>query len=77
MISGNKQGFTKRKINSTEKAKYLYDKLGYPSVKDFRWIFQSQKIIDCPVTVQDINIVNKIWKKMWLKKGIPLGTNQY
>ena len=34
--------------------KLLYAKLGYPSVKYFRWIVQSRQIIDCPVTVQDM-----------------------
>ena len=38
-VSGNKKGFSKRKINGAEQTKTLYAKLGYPSVKDFRWIF--------------------------------------
>ena len=27
------------------------------------WIFQSKQIIDCPVTVQDIEIAHSIWGK--------------
>ena len=50
-----------RQINGTEQAKTLYAKLGYPSVKYYRWIVQIQQIIYCPVMVQDIEIVHTIW----------------
>ena len=46
--------------DGAEQAKPLYSKLGYPSVKDFKWIFQSLQIIDCPVTVQNIDITHTI-----------------
>ena len=62
-VSRNKKGFSKRHINGTDQEKTLYAKLGYPSVKSFRWIFQSQKIIDCPVKARDINIAHAIWGK--------------
>ena len=62
-VSKNKQVFSKRQINGTEQSKTLYAKLGYPSVKYFRWIVQSQKLIDCPVVVQDIDIAHTIWVK--------------
>ena len=59
-VSGNKQGFSKRYINGADQAKTLYAKIGYPSVKYFRWIVQIQQIVDCPVTVQDIDIAHSI-----------------
>ena len=62
-ISKNKQVFPKRKINGAEQAKTLYSKLGYPSVEYFRWIFQIQKIIECTVTVQGIDIEHEILGK--------------
>ena len=55
-VSENKQLFSKRQINGVEQSKTLYANFGYPSVKCFRQIFQSQKIIYCPVIVQDIYI---------------------
>ena len=58
--SGNKQGFSKRQINGAEKAKTLYTKLGYQSVKDFRFICLSQKIVEFLVRVQYINIAHAI-----------------
>ena len=60
-VSGNKQVFTKRKISSADQAKYFNAKLGYLSVKEFRWIFQSQKIVDCPVKVKDMDNSPAIW----------------
>ena len=38
-------------------------KLGYPSVKDLKWIFQINKIIYYAVTVQYIDISYEIWDK--------------
>ena len=55
--------FTKQQIQCTEVARSLYAKLSYPSMKDFKWVVQSNQIKDCPVTVQDIDIATKVWGK--------------
>ena len=60
---GNKEGFTKRQIKGAEQARMLYAKLGYPSIKDYKWIVQSNQIKDCPVTAQDIQTAHQIWGK--------------
>jgi hypothetical protein len=39
----------------------LYKTLSYPSIKDFKWVIQSNQIKDFPVTVQDIDVARKIW----------------
>jgi hypothetical protein len=62
-VSENLQGFTKRQIKGAELAKVLYSNLGYPSMKDFRWIIQSNQIKDCPVTVEDVDTAHKIFGK--------------
>jgi hypothetical protein len=62
-VAGNKEGFTQRQIKGAESAKTLYTKLGYPSMKDFKWVIQSNQISDCPVTVQDVEAANPIWDK--------------
>jgi hypothetical protein len=62
-VSENKLGFTKRQLKGAESARTLYSNLGYPSMKDFRWVIQSNQIKDCPVTVDDIVAANKIWGK--------------
>ena len=60
-VEGNKLPFTKRQIEAAEKARSLYASLGYPSVQDFKWILQSNQIVNCPVTVVDAEIALKIW----------------
>ena len=76
-VSLNNQLISKRQIKNSEQAKTLYSKLGYSSVKYFRWIVQIQKIVDCPVVVQDIDIAHKIWvKNIEALKVRPNGRNQ-
>jgi hypothetical protein len=62
-VSENKEGFTKIQIKSADLARTLYNTLSYPSMKDFTWVIQSNKLKDCPVTVQDIDVARKIWGK--------------
>ena len=62
-VSGNKKGFTKRQVNGAEREKSFYSKIRHTSVKDFRWIFKSNKITDCPVMVQYIDIEHEILGK--------------
>jgi hypothetical protein len=39
----------------------LYKTLSYPSMKDFKWVIQSNQVKYCPVTVQYIDVARKIW----------------
>jgi hypothetical protein len=60
-LEGNKIPFTEQQIESAEKARNLYASLGYPSVKYFKWILQSNQIKDSPVSVVDAEVALKIW----------------
>ena len=60
-IEGYKVHFTKCQIAGAEKAWMLHASLGFPSQRDFKWIFQSNQIMECPITVQDAKIVYRIW----------------
>jgi hypothetical protein len=62
-VSENKTGFTKLKIKCAKIARNLYKTLSYPSMKDFKWIIRSNKIKDCLVTIQDIDVATKILVK--------------
>jgi hypothetical protein len=62
-VSENKEGFTQRQIKGADLARNLYNTLSYPSMKDFKWVIQSNQINDCPVTVQYIYVALKIWGK--------------
>jgi hypothetical protein len=57
-VSENKEGFTKRQIKGA-----LYKTLSYPSMTYFKWVIRDNRINDCPVTVQDIDVALKIWVK--------------
>jgi hypothetical protein len=61
--SEKKEGFMKRQIKGAELARTLYKTLSYPSMKDFKWVIQINQIKDCPVTVQYIDVAQKIWGK--------------
>jgi hypothetical protein len=62
-VAENKMGYTKRQLQGAEQARTLYANLGYPSMKDYKWVIQSNQIKDCPVTVDDVLAANKIWGK--------------
>jgi hypothetical protein len=53
----------KRQIKGAELARTLCKTLSYLSMKDFKWVIQSNQIKDCPVTFQDIDVALKIWGK--------------
>jgi hypothetical protein len=58
-VSGNKAHFTACQIQGAQKARRFYFQLAYPSMKDFRWVVQSNLVKDCPVT--DIDVATAIW----------------
>ena len=60
-VNGNKAHFTKHQIEGAEKARSLHASLGSPSQCDFKWIVQSNQIVDCPMHLQDVKTANKIW----------------
>jgi hypothetical protein len=62
-VSKNKEGFTQRQIKGADIARNLYKTLSYPSMKDFKWVIQSNQIKDCPVKVQYIDVAGNIWGK--------------
>jgi hypothetical protein len=63
MVAENKKEFMKRQIQRAKVARSLYCKLGFLSMKDYKFVIQKNQIKDCPVTVTDIDITFKIWGK--------------
>ena len=43
-VDDNKKAFSKRQLKGAELARTLYATLGYPSIKDFKWVIQSNQI---------------------------------
>ena len=61
MSPETRKNFPRDKLTVQENT--LSAKLGYTPVKDFKWIAQIQQIVDCPVTVHNIDIAYVIWDK--------------
>ena len=69
-VEENKQGYTQWQRARADKAKRLYEMIGFPSIKDFRTIFQMNGIKNCPVTVDDIKMCEKIYgPNIYVLKG--------
>ena len=69
-VEVNKKLYTKRQVEWADAARALYEIIGYPSLRVFIHIISTNKIKDCPVTVEDVNISEKIYgPDMYAIKG--------
>ena len=59
-ISYNKEGFTAVHIKGAEAARDIYATLIYPSAKGYKGVICSNQFKNCPVTVQDVKVVQKL-----------------
>ena len=50
-----------RQNKRAEAAKELYEAINFPSLRDCKHIISTNKIQNCPVTVDDINVIEKIY----------------
>ena len=60
-VDDNMKHFSKRQVISAEKARSLLAGMAFPSSQDYDWILRSNQVQECPVTVEDAKIANKIW----------------
>ena len=60
-VAENMKLYTKRQVARAEEARKLYQVIGYPSLRDFKHVIQTNQIKNCPVTIEDINICEKIF----------------
>ena len=60
-VKDNQALFTKRQVKDADKARRLYKCLAHPSMQDFKWLLQTNSIKDCPVTLEDAKIAERIW----------------
>jgi hypothetical protein len=60
-VQENMLMFTKHQIVNADLARNLQAGMAYPSIKDLKWVVQSNQIKDCPVSAQDVNVALKIW----------------
>lgn len=60
-VDENKKLFTNRQVEQAKLARNIYHALGTPSVHDFKAIIKSNQISNIPITIDDINIAEKIF----------------
>jgi len=60
-VEMNKEGFTDRQIKRAERARELYHCVGAPTWRNFKYMLRQNLLKNCPVTVEDINIAEKIF----------------
>ena len=60
-VEENMQGFSKRQIERAKVARNLYETIGFPSINDYKKIVKMNGIRNCPVTIDDINNMEKIF----------------
>ena len=60
-VAENRKGYTLRQFERAKTARKLYHNIGTPTVTNFKALLRSNAIKDCPVTVEDVNIAEKIF----------------
>ena len=53
-VQEKEEGYSQRQIQDSKKARDLYAKVEYPSVRDFKTIISNNLILNCPVTASDV-----------------------
>ena len=64
-VEGNikKLGVTDREIKQASLARQVLHNLGFPSIKAFRKGVSDNQFENCPITLQDISMADKLWGK--------------
>ena len=60
-VKENRKGYTQRQFDAAKRARKLYHSLGCPTTENFKAIIRMKVIKNCPVTVDDINIAERIF----------------
>ena len=60
-VNENESGYSARQISDAKRARKLYSKVGFPSNNDFKSLINNNMILNCPVTVNDVDRANTIY----------------
>ena len=60
-VAENESAYTDRQVAQAKRARKLYGIVGYPSIKDFKAMIEGNLIMNCPVTIDDVNAAEKIY----------------
>ena len=61
LVRENLRGFSDQEVNQARRARALYYMCGAPTVENFKHLLQANMIQDCPITVDDVKIAEKIF----------------
>ena len=62
-IAENKKGYSKRQIHNADRVGAFIETIGNPSERDLRTLVRSGAILNCPITIEDVNAYYFIYKK--------------
>jgi hypothetical protein len=62
-VAQNEKGYSQRQLEKARLAKELYAKVGYPSQQDFKAMVAGGMILNCPVTIRDVEVSHKVYGK--------------
>ena len=65
-VYDNKEGSAARHIKVVEDDRYLYNKIIYPSVKDYKRLLCGKQIKNFPLMVQDVSVAKRVWGNILL-----------
>jgi hypothetical protein len=60
-VAENRKGYTLRQFKRAKEARKLYHIVGTPTMNNFKSLLRMNVIQNCPVTVEDVNISEKIF----------------
>ena len=61
-IAENKKGYSKRQIHNAERVRLFTKTIGNPSEKNLTTLIRSGAILNCPITIKEVDIYFKIYK---------------
>ena len=59
-VTENEKGYSQHQLINTKKARDLYAKVGYPSIRDFIVMIEKNMINNFPITIEDVIQAKKI-----------------
>ena len=62
-VQENKHFYTPRQIERAKLARMLYQAIGFPSIQDYKAVIKMNVIKNCPVTLDDIIIAERVFGK--------------
>ena len=61
-VQENRKNHTQRQFEHAKLACKLHHDVGTPAVKNFKSLLKANMIKNCPVTIEDVNIAEKIFR---------------